>query len=518
MHENRDVSVRLPLSLARAAALACSLAWILAASGCGAEQGAAPPNFVVIFIDDLGYGDIGPFGSTTNRTPHLDRMAAEGMTLTSFYSASPVCTPSRAALMTGSYAKRVGLAVGPEMGVLFTEEPWGLNPDEVTIAEVLRTQGYATGCFGKWHLGDQPEFLPTEHGFDEYFGIPYSNDMWAFHPRFSEGGPFDFPPLPLMRGTEVIGEVKDMRDQAGLCRQFTDAAVNFIRRNRDRPFFAYIPHAFIHHPRAASEPFMQRVGEQGDSIDWTAITPGAGPWHCDEMGECGPGSMSGQEWNELTVRRTQAQIEEVDWSVGSVLTVLRDLGIADNTLVIFTSDNGGSSGSINAPLRGRKGTTWEGGMRVPALAWWPGTVPSGSSSDELATTMDLLPTFAAIGGGEVPSERVLDGRDISHILLAEPDARSPHAAFFYFHEVQLQAVRSGKWKLFKETGELYDLNADIRETRDMSELHPEVAQRLRMHLESAAADLGDGAANCPQCRPVGVVEEATALLPRPQSD
>lgn len=491
---------------------------ILAASGCADREGPVRPNFVVIFIDDLGYGDIGPFGSTANSTPNLDRMAAEGMTLTSFYSASSVCTPSRAALMTGSYPKRVGLAVGPEMGVLFTEEPWGLNPDEVTIAEVLQDQGYATGCFGKWHLGDQPNFLPTEHGFDEYFGIPYSNDMWALHRRFAEGGPFDFPPLPLMRGTDVIEEVRDMRGQADLCRRFTEEAVRFMRRNESRPFFAYVPHAFIHHPRAASEPFMAQAGEHGDSIDWTAVTPGPGPWHCDEAGECGPGSMSQHEWDELIRRRTKAQIEEVDWSVGSILDTLRDLGIAQNTLVIFTSDNGGSSGSLNEPLRGHKGTTWEGGMREPTLAWWPGTVPPGSVSDKLATTMDLLPTFAAIGGGELPSDRILDGRNISHILLDEPGARSPHAAFYYYYQEQLQAVRAGKWKLFNQSGELYDLDSDIGETQDVSEFHPDIVQRLRKHFESAAADLGDGPGSCPRCRPVGVVENATALLPRPGND
>ena len=234
---------------------ACLAVAMVALIGCNAGPQQGKPNLVVIFVDDLGYGDIGPFGSKINSTPHLDRMAAEGMKLTSFYSASPVCTPSRAALMTGSYPKRVGLATGPEMGVLFTGEPWGLNRDEVTIAEILREQGYATGCFGKWHLGDQPAFLPTEHGFDEYFGIPYSNDMWPLHPEFADEGPFHFPPLPLMRGAEVIGEVRDMRDQAELCRRFTEETVSFIRRNRERPFFAYLPHAFVHHPRAASEPW-----------------------------------------------------------------------------------------------------------------------------------------------------------------------------------------------------------------------------------------------------------------------
>ena len=486
---------------------------VSALSGCGALQEVSAPNFVVIFIDDLGYGDIGPFGSKINSTPHLDRMAEEGMKLTSFYSASPVCTSSRAALMTGSYPKRVGLATGPEMGVLFTGEPWGLNPDEVTIAEVLRSRGYSTGCFGKWHLGDQPEFLPTAHGFDEFFGIPYSNDMWPFHPGFADEGPFHFPPLPLMRGGEVVGEVADMRDQADLCRRFTEETVQFIRRNRERPFFAYLPHAFVHHPRAASPRFMESAGESGDGIDWTAISRGGAPWHCDGDGECGPGEMGKADWDALVRRRTQAQIEEVDWSVGQILDTLRDLRIAERTLVIFTSDNGGATGCVNAPLRGQKGTTWEGGMREPTVAWWPGSVPAGSVSDEVATTMDLLPTFARLGGATLPEGRILDGRDISALLAGREGARSPHEAFYYFHQHDLQAVRSGRWKLFRESGALYDLDSDIGESVDVSRVHPDVVERLTGHLDAAAADLGDGPETCPQCREVGKIENPTTLLP-----
>ena len=493
--------------------LVCLAAALAAVGGCNADRQQGKPNFVVIFIDDMGYGDIGPFGSVINSTPNLDRMAAEGMKLTSFYSAAPVCTPSRAALMTGSYPKRVGLATGPEMRVLFTGEPWGLNPDEVTVAETLGEQGYATGCFGKWHLGDQPEFLPTAHGFDEYFGIPYSNDMWPSHSQFSGQGPFHFPPLPLMRGAEVIGEVEDMRDQAELCRMFTDEAVSFIRRNRDRPFFAYVPHAFIHHPRAARESFMEQAGEPMDSIDWTAVTTGSGPWHCGPDGQCRPGSMSRDSWDALIRRRTQAQIEEVDWSVGAILDALRDLGIAENTLVIFTSDNGGALGCVNTPLRGGKGSTWEGGMREPTLAWWPGSVSAGAVSDEVATTMDLLPTLAKLGGGSLPQDRILDGRDISPLLLGEPGAKSPHQAFYYYRRETLEAVRSGKWKLFKQGGELYDLEADIGESHDVSQSHPDVVERLRRYFDEAAADLGDGPENCPRCRPVGTVQNPRTLLP-----
>ena len=490
----------------------------LVLGGCIGDSERDKPNFVVIFIDDLGYGDIGPFGSEINSTPHLDRMASEGMKLTSFYSAAPVCTPSRAALMTGSYPKRVGLATGPEMGVLFPGEPWGLNTDEVTIAELLRDQGYATGCFGKWHLGDQPAFLPNMHGFDEYFGIPYSNDMWPLHPGFTDEGPFHFPPLPLMRDEAVIGEVKDMREQAQLCRMFTDETVKFIRRHRDRPFFAYLPHAFVHHPRAATEPFMASAGESADSIDWTAITRGSEPWHCGPEGSCGPGSMSKDEWDALVRRRTQAQIEEVDWSVGRILDALRDLGIAENTLVVFTSDNGGATGCVNAPLRGGKGSTWEGGMREPTLVWWPGFVPAMSVTDEVATTMDLLPTFAKLSGAALPSDRILDGRDISSLLLGREGAKSPHEAFYYYREQELQAVRSGKWKLFRNNGALYDLQQDIGETVDVSQSHPQVVSRLRRLLDEAAADLGDSSASCPRCRPVGAVDNPDTLLPHLDSD
>lgn len=494
--------------------LGWSLLCISMALGCGAPSPEPGPNFVVIFLDDLGYGDIGPFGSSVNETPSLDRMAAEGMKLTSFYSAAPVCTPSRAGLLTGSYPKRVGMADGPEMRVLFTGEPWGLSPAELTIAELLRARGYATGCFGKWHLGDQPVFLPTEHGFDEYFGIPYSNDMWPLHSQYQEGGPFDFPHLPLMRGTEVVGEVTDMRGQADLCRLFTEETVGFIRRNRDRPFFAYVPHAFIHHPRAASEHFMERVEGSRDSIDWTAVTTPSGPWHCTPGAGCRPGSMSDSEWLELARRRTRAQVEEVDWSVGRILDTLEELGIADRTLVVFTSDNGGSFGSSNGPLRGSKGSTWEGGMRVPALAWWPGSVPAGSVSGEVSSVMDLLPTFTALAGGALPADRRLDGRDLSALLLAQEGTPSPDREFFYFREEHLEAVRLGRWKLFSETGELYDLESDIGESRDVASQHPEVVDRLRGLLAEAAADLGTGPDSCPRCRPVGVVENPRTLLPR----
>jgi len=425
------------------------------------------PNFVVIFIDDMGYGDIEPFGSKVNQTPHLNRMAAEGRKLTSFYVAAPVCTPSRAALMTGCYPKRVGLATGSWHCVLFPKDPHGLNPKEITIAKVLKDAGYATGCFGKWHLGDQPEFLPTSHGFDTYFGIPYSNDMWPPMPAAKRWKVFPCP-LPVMRDTKVVDIVKDMDDQAQLCKRFTDEAVAFIRKNKDRPFFVYLPHAFVHNPRRARKEFMDKA--KGNA--------------------------------------TRAQIEEVDWSTGQILQTVRELGLEKDTMVIFTSDNGGAGGCSSKPLRGGKGSTWEGGMREPTIAWWPGKIPAKTTCDELATTMDLLPTFAALGGAKTPGDRTIDGKDISDLLLGRANAKSPHEAFFYYSRTRLQAVRSGRWKLHAK-GQLYNLDKDIGEKQNVAKQNPDVVARLKKLLDACRADL-DNPANC---RPVGKVKNPKYLTP-----
>lgn len=446
---------------------------------------ARKPNFVVVFIDDMGYGDIGPFGSEINKTPHLDRMAAEGVKLTSFYVAAPVCTPSRAALITGCYPKRVGLATGSWAGVLFPKDPHGLNPNEITIAEVLKGAGYATGCFGKWHLGDQPEFLPNNHGFDRYFGLPYSNDMWPPHPpakRWKNG----VCPLPILSDGKVVDIVKDMDDQGRLCSRFTDEAVTFIRANKDQPFFVYLPHAFIHHPRSARDKFLKQAGiETPDELDEQKLA--ASPqYHLRE--------------------RTRAQIEEVDRSVGRILETLRELKIEKNTLVLFTSDNGGSRGTSNKPLRGGKGGTTEGGMREPTLAWWPGTIPAGGTCDEVACTMDLLPTFAALGGGGVPHDRVIDGKNISSLLREPAKAKSPHKAFFYHRGARLMAVRSGPWKLHTG-GQLYNLDHDIGERKDVAAQHPEVVKRLKHYMEEFEADLKQNS------RPVGKCTHPHYLVP-----
>jgi arylsulfatase A len=424
----------------------------------------AKPNFIVIFIDDMGYGDIGPFGSTKNETPHLDRMAKEGMKLTSFYVASPVCSPSRAALMTGSYPKRVGLAKGSGHVVLFPGDVHGLNPKEITIAEVLKNEGYATGCFGKWHLGDQPEFLPTSQGFDEYYGIPYSNDMWPGLKRWK------FPHLPILRGTKVIDQVDDMDEQAELCRLFTEEAVKFIEKNKDGPFFVYLPHAFVHGPRKASPAFMAKA---------------------------------------KTVE--EAQVEEVDWSAGQILDAVRKAGIEKNTFVLFTSDNGGAGGLSSAPLRGGKGSAWEGGVREPTIAWWPGKVPAGSVCKEIASTMDLLPTFANWAGGKVPDDRVIDGRDVGDLFLGKPGAKTPHDRFFYHQADNLRAVRSGPWKLFRN-GPLYNLEEDLGEKKNVAAKRPGVVKRLKGYMAEFERDLKKNS------RPIGKAKNPRTLVPRPGAE
>ena len=439
-----------------------------------AEQAAErPPNFVIIFIDDMGYGDIGPFGSTVHRTPHLDRMAAEGMKLTSFYAA-PVCTPSRASLMTGSYPIRNGLQTGSWHPVLMPGDTQGIHADEITVAEILKEQGYATGIIGKWHLGDQPEFLPNRHGFDYHYGLPYSNDMSPFMPR----NPRNHPPLPLIRNGEVIREVPE--DQFFLTGNYTEEALRFIEQHQKGPFFLYVPHSMVHVPLYAGDEFR---GKSSQGI----------------LGDC---------------------IEELDWSVGQVLGKLEELGLAENTLVLFTSDNGPARGSAG-PLRGRKGSTWEGGMREPTIAWWPGTVPAGTSYDGITSTMDVLPTFAALAGSSAPAGRAIDGHDISSVLKGDLEQPSRYDAFYYYRGYELRAVRSGKWKLHT-SGELYDLDADIGESSDVSAGNSEIVKRLEGLLENARTELGDGPVwpvdpgikLPPTARPIGRAGSPKLLIPR----
>jgi arylsulfatase A-like enzyme len=446
----------------------------LLSTGASARQ----PNVVVIFIDDMGYGDIGPYGATKQRTPHLDRMAKEGMKLTSFYAA-PVCSVSRAQMMTGCYGARVSVP-----GVYFPGQSVGLNPSEVTVAERLKEKGYTTQIIGKWHLGDQPEFLPTRQGFDHYLGIPYSNDM------LKKSADTKIPVVPLLRDEKIV-ELMDGDAQTRLVEIYTKEAVDFIGLNKDKPFYLYFAHNAVHTP----------------------IHPGAAFAGKSQNGRFG-------DW-----------VEEVDWSVGQVLDALRSQGLDKDTLVVFTSDNGpwlikGTDGGSAGPLRGGKGSTWEGGMREPTIAWWPGRVPAGSVNDAVAGTIDLLPTFVALAGGAVPASPVIDGRDITPILLGQ-SKESAREAHYYFSGYDLQAVRQGRWKLalvpqpegnnVKKSPKLaaglrlYDLDAEIGEQTDVAAQHPEVVAKLKALADKMAAEIGG---KTPAARrPAGEVKGAKTLYP-----
>jgi hypothetical protein len=451
---------------------------------------AEKPNIILINIDDLGYADISPFGGKV-QTPNLDRMAAEGMKLASHYAA-PVCSPSRAAMMTGCYPKRVL----PISGVLFPSAAVGLNPDETTVAEVLKKQGYLTTCIGKWHLGDQPEFLPTAQGFDSYFGIPYSNDMGMASEgsKSNAGAPIRKgkskegaqktvaidetglkgdaqPPLPLVDAGQVVERVKAAQ-QHTFTRRYTERAVSFIREHQKQPFFIYLPHNAVHFPDYPHQDFM---GKSGVSLqkDWTL---------------------------------------EVDWSVGQILATLRELKLDSNTLVIFTSDNGGpiNQGADNTPLRGGKGSTLEGGIRVCTLAWWPGKIQSASSTAAITSHMDWLPTFASLAGAALP-ERAMDGVNISPLLLGQSGAQG-HDVFYYYHGFNLQALRAGAWKLHLQKGELYDLESDIGETNNLAKGQPEQVAKLRALAEVMLRDLGDGTADAPGVRDLGRVANPQPMI------
>jgi len=417
------------------------------------------PNFIIIFCDDLGYGDVGCFGSKKHRTPNIDRMATEGTRFTSFYVTSGVCTPSRSSLMTGCYPRRINMHESERNEcVLFPVARKGLNPNEITIAEVLKTEGYATACIGKWHLGDQPEFLPTSQGFDYYYGIPYSNDMGA-NQRSKN------PPLPLLQNTKVI---EAPADQNTLTKRYTQQVIKFITANKDKPFFVYLPHTMPHNPVHSSENFRGKSANKG-------------------YGDT---------------------VEEIDWSTGEILATLGKLDIDERTLVVFTSDNGAAQrwGGSNLPLSGFKGSTMEGGMREPCVMRWPGRIPAGKTCDELASTLDLLPTLARLAAAKAPDDRIIDGEDIWPLMVDPEGTKSPHKVFYYYQMDQLQAVRSGKWKLHlphkvkrRNWGKgtpntpmkLYDLGADIGEKNDVTDRHPDVVERLLGLAEKARQDLGD---------------------------
>jgi arylsulfatase A-like enzyme len=431
------------------------------------RQPASPPKVVIVFADDLGYADIGCFGARGYRTPNIDRIAAQGVRFSDFYVAQAVCSASRAALLTGCYPNRLGI-----LGALGPSARHGIHADERTIADVLKTRGYATAIYGKWHLGHHEPFLPTHHGFDDYFGLPYSNDMWPRHPTAK------FPDLPLIEGTRTIETNPDQRQ---LTTWYTERAVRFIESNRERPFFLYVPHAMPHVPLFVSDKFRGKSdrGLFGDVI------------------------------------------MEIDWSVGQILAALDRHGVADNTLVIFTSDNGpwlsyGNHAGSAGPLREGKGTTFEGGVRVPCVMRWPGKIPAGSVCREPAMTIDLLPTLARLAAAELP-DRPIDGRDISALLADPTHAKSPHDALYFYWGQELQAIRSGRWKLHfphayrSLTGEpgadgkpgpyaernielsLFDLETDIGELTSVAAEHPEVVERLKELAERVRDDLGDSA-------------------------
>jgi arylsulfatase A-like enzyme len=425
---------------------------------------------ILINCDDLGYGDLGCYGSTANRTPALDRMADQGLRLTSFYMASPVCSPSRGAMMTGCYPPRISFGKFEGAWVLFPGMSVGLSSDETTVASLLKDRGYATQIVGKWHCGDQKEFLPTRHGFDGYYGIPYSNDMGR-----QNGCKKMWCPLPLMDDEEVI---QAQPDQASIIERYTEKSLRFLRENQDQPFFLYLAHMQVHLPLYAPKPFVD-ASENG------------------RYGAC---------------------VEAVNWSTDVILRELQRLGLEENTIVIFTSDNGsrGDNGGSNAPLNGRKGTTWEGGQRVPCIVRWKGQIQPGRTSDEILSSIDFLPSLCRICGAEVP-DRKIDGLDASDFLLGKTE-QSPRETFFYYMSEDLEAVRKGKWKLFvwrkgEEVRELYDLESDIGETRNLIEDHPEIVEQLQDLLQEMRQDLGDDRLGIEGkgVRPCGKVESPVTL-------
>ena len=430
-----------------------------------------PPNFIIVLADDLGYADIGSFstrqGAARPRTPNLDRMAAEGVRLTSYYTAQAVCSASRMALLTGAYPNRVGI-----QGALNHTATHGINAAETTIAEALKQRGYATAVFGKWHLGHHKPFLPSQHGFDEYFGLPYSNDMWPRHPQQKDF----YPDLPLFDGDAIVERDPD---QSQLTRRYTERAVSFIERNRNKPFFLYVPHTMPHVPLFASEKFRGTT----------------------------PGGLYGDV------------IAEIDWSVGQILDAVKRASLDDQTLVIFTSDNGpwlsyGNHAGSQGSFREGKGTTFEGGTRVPFVARWPGRIPRGALGQLPAMNIDLLPTIARLAGAPLPAERIIDGRDIWPLLENRRNAEAPHDAFYFYWGKELHAIRSGRWKLHlphpyqsleasADDGRpgkyarteielsLYDLEADPGESTNVAGANPDVVKRLLEYAERAREDLGD---------------------------
>jgi arylsulfatase A-like enzyme len=448
------------------------------------SNNAAKPNFVIIFTDDQGYADVGCYGAEGFQTPNLDQMAQEGMRFTDFNVSQAVCSASRASLLTGCYANRIGMS-----GALMPWHTTGLNPEEQTIAEILRPAGYTSGIVGKWHLGHHREFLPLQHGFDEYFGLPYSNDMW---PVDYDGVPVSeekedpsthwkskYPQLPLMDGNEKVDEIRTLADQGTLTTRYTERAIKFIEKNKERPFFLYMAHSMPHVPLGVSDKFKGK----------------------SQQGLYGDVMM------------------EIDWSVGQILAALKANGLDDNTLVIFASDNGpwlnyGDHAGSAKPLREGKGAMWEGGARVPCIMRWPGKMKEGSVCTQMAATIDILPTIAALAKARLPKNKI-DGVDIRPLLAGDENA-NPRTEYYYYYGDDLCAVRQGRWKLVlphtyrsyeglvvgkdgwpgytmqRETSlALYDLQTDVSESRNLAAGHPEIVAQLEPLVERARHELGD---------------------------
>lgn len=445
-----------------------------------------PPNIVIIFTDDQGYADVGKFGAEGFQTPNLDRMADEGAIFRNFHVAQPVCSASRAALLTGCYPNRIGIhdALGPH-------SPIGLGDDEMTLAQLVKQRGYATAMFGKWHLGDSPQFMPLRHGFDEFFGLPLSVDYWPGHPDLITNLPptlvaikREYPNLPIYDGDKIFRPEMSIDDLNHLTTWYTERAVKFIERNKSRPFFLYVAHSMPHVPLGVSDKFRGKTqrGLYGDVI------------------------------------------EEIDWSVGQILDAIKQNGLDKNTLVIFTSDNGpwlcyGTDAGSAKPLREGKATNWEGGTREPCIMRWPGHIPAGADTWDMLMSIDLFPTIAKLVGAELPKHKI-DGLDVWPIISREPGAKNPHDAYWFYYQVNdLEAVMTadGRWKLQLphtyqtldgrpggtngvpvpysyhkiKKEELYDLIHDIGETTDVSAQHPDIVKELEAVAKKARADLGD---------------------------
>ena len=447
------------------------------------------PNIILILMDDMGYGDIGRTSANQYETPNLNRFASQGMQFTWYYCPQAVSSASRAGLLTGCYPNRIGIS-----GALM---PWaqnGINADETTIAEVLKTKGYHTGIIGKWHLGHLPQFLPLQHGFDEYFGLPYSNDMWPvdfdgvpMRLKDTTSNKMKYPALPLIEGNEKVGEVPDLAGQDRLTTQYTERAVRFIEQNKKEHFFLYLPHSMVHIPLGVSDKFRGK-SKQG--------------FYGDVM-------------------------MEVDWSIGEILNALKRNGLEKNTLVIFTSDNGpwlnfGNHAGSTGGLREGKGTSWEGGQRVPCIMRWPGVIPQGEVCNQLASSIDILPTLAAITGADLPKNKI-DGVNILPLMVGDKSASPRHDFYYYYEQNSLEAVQRDFWKLVLPhksrtyrnmkpgfdgwpgpTGtetikgpELYDLRRDPGEWYNVATFYPEKVKELEGLAEEARKDLGDNLTNNP---------------------